>query len=146
MRPLHSLVYVSSANGDVTDDCLRHLLERAQARNALHAVTGLLLYDSGNFMQYIEGPADGLSIVYGHIQRDPLHTGIIELCWEEPTERAFIGWSMRARVLNAPWVGTPWQNHQDIDDRMATLATEENAGAALLRGFWQRGQHRRWQV
>ena len=99
MESLESLVYVSSAVQAVDDAELLHLLERARVRNTRCEVTGLLLFDAGNFMQYIEGPPNGLSEVYTHIKQDPLHTGLIELCRETPSHRAFGKWAMVARVF-----------------------------------------------
>ncbi len=54
MTQLYNLVYVSSAVRPPTEAELRHLLQRAQERNRTQGVTGVLLFDAGNFMQYIE--------------------------------------------------------------------------------------------
>ena len=99
---LHAIVYVSSAVHLPTVDELEHLLKRARERNLESAVTGLLLYGGGNFMQYIEGPHAALLHVYRIIQADPLHTGLIELMDDPVPTREFGGWSLAYRVTEMP--------------------------------------------
>jgi len=142
MTQLHSLVYVSSSARPVTDADLQHLLQRAQKRNGSCGVTGVLLFDAGNFMQYIEGPQEGLSTVYGHIRRDPLHTGIIELCNEAPAARAFEDWAMGAQMLDAAPGEGPWLVDSALEHRFKVGAVATGAAAALLQGFWHRGRRR----
>jgi hypothetical protein len=140
MELLESLVYVSSAVHPDSDAQLFQLLERARARNKRCDVTGLLLFDAGNFMQYIEGPGVGLFEVYEHIKRDPLHTGLIELCREQTDHRAFGSWSMVARVF-----GPSGQVRNVIADTdqgftIHSLSGAKGSAEILLRGFWQRSQ------
>lgn len=141
MEQLHSLVYVSSAVEPVTVEKLAYLLRRAQARNLAHDVTGVLLFDAGNFMQYIEGPREGLVEVYRHIKRDPMHAGIIELCSEQSASRSFADWAMGVRVFNAPDLAGSFLDAPALEQRLAEVPEAGSAGAALLRGFWRRGQH-----
>ena len=79
MSQLYTLVYVSTATRILSPGDLNELVLRGRARNVQHDVTALLIYDSGNFMQCIEGPSQGLATVYAHIRNSPLHRGIIEL-------------------------------------------------------------------
>jgi hypothetical protein len=140
MALLESLVYVSSAVHSLGDAQLCHLLERARARNQRCGVTGLLMFDAGNFMQYIEGPPAGLFEVYEQIKRDPLHTGLIELCREPISQRAFGDWAMASRVFEP--VGNVRSDVFDADQGFSlnALADAHASARILLRGFWQRGQ------
>ncbi len=140
MESLESLVYVSSAVQSVSEVRLRHLLERARSRNQRCDVTGLLLFDAGNFMQYIEGPHAGLSEVYEHIKRDDLHTGLIELCREQTSQRAFGDWAMAASVFE---LGGQRRNvifETDQGFNFNSLSAAHGSAGILLRGFWQRNQ------
>ena len=94
---LESIVYVSSATRLLSLDEIQHLLSRSRDRNLQHGVTGVLLYVGGNFMQYIEGPAAGLNVIYRIIQQDELHSGIIEVSREAVEQRQFGDWSMALR-------------------------------------------------
>ena len=91
---LHCLLYVSSAIRLLSEKEMEHLLSRARARNEEAGVTGILLHREGSFMQYLEGPKDGLAPIYRIIEQDPLHTGIIELINEPVSVREFPTWSM----------------------------------------------------
>jgi hypothetical protein len=70
---LTAVVYVSSAVDQLSDDNINYLLAKARERNLEHNITCLLLLIGGNFMQYIEGPADELELIYKIIQEDPMH-------------------------------------------------------------------------
>jgi hypothetical protein len=74
-------------------------LERSRERNGALGVTGLLLYKDGNFLQVLEGEADVVRPLFGKIERDPRHRGIIKVIDEEGAEREFPEWSMGFRDL-----------------------------------------------
>jgi hypothetical protein len=101
-HPLHAIVYVSSAVEPLTPAQIEHLLERARERNARAGVTGLLLYGDGSFMQYIEGPPEGLQPIYDIILADPLHRQINELLNEPIAEREFADWAMAYDSVTTP--------------------------------------------
>jgi hypothetical protein len=143
MASLDSLVYVSSAVHPVSDAQLFYLLERARSRNKRCDVTGLLLFDAGNFMQYIEGPDVGLSEVYEHITSDPLHTGLIELCREQTDHRVFGHWAMAARVFGPGGQVRNVITDQDQGVTVNLLSGAHGSAGILLRGFWQRSQRAR---
>lgn len=94
MARLHAIIYTSSAVRALAPHEIEHLLRRARERNARAGVTGLLLHDDGHFLQYIEGPPEGLLPIYDIILADPLHHRIHELMSESIGEREFDGWEM----------------------------------------------------
>lgn len=91
---LKSQIYVSSAVTPLDDQALMALLAQARRNNAAHGVTGMLLYDSGNFMQALEGPADAVDATFARIRRDSRHKSIIAMHAEYLMERAFADWTM----------------------------------------------------
>lgn len=91
---LDSLIYVSRAQRPLQQGDLEHLLVAARRRNAMYGVTGVLLYFDEAFMQYIEGPAPHLALIYRIIRRDPLHGGVNKIMQQEIAERVFGAWSM----------------------------------------------------
>ena len=76
MVPLSSLVYQSRAVAPMSEPDLQRLITTSQARNRKEGVTGLLIYDQGRFLQWLEGPAEGLGKVWQSISGDPRHTGV----------------------------------------------------------------------
>lgn len=135
---LDSLVYVSSAVRLLSFDDIAYLLKRARERNKEYGITGVLLYDQGNFMQYLEGPKDNLNVIYKIIQEDDQHTGIIILSRETIEKRQFGDWCMGFQTKDFEgYVGSPGKR-QLIE--LLLEHNQDNPGTAriLLHGFWER--------
>ena len=139
MASLHALVYVSSARRLLSLDDLDHLLGRARVRYERHGVTGVLLYNDGHFMQYLEGPAAGMSVVYAAIQQDTLHDGLIELLRDAPTRREFQEWSMGFRASAAIQMPEEPKADRILVDRLQVVGAPRSLSHALLNRFWQQG-------
>jgi hypothetical protein len=76
MVPLSSLVYQSRAVSPLSDAELERLMAAAQSRNRTEGVTGLLVYDQGRFLQWLEGPPEGLGRIWQSIREDRRHTAV----------------------------------------------------------------------
>jgi hypothetical protein len=98
---LFSLTYVSSAKAAFSARELRELLKVCNRNNRERAVTGMLLYKDGNFMQVLEGAEPVVRGVYHAISRDPRHRSLITLLEREEPQRHFPGWSMGFADLGA---------------------------------------------
>ena len=98
------LCYVSSAVGKFTQDELVELLAKAREKNARLGVTGMLLYDDGNFMQVLEGPKETVKALYDTITKDRRHHGYIVIDEDELPARQFSDWSMGFSNLIDPEV------------------------------------------
>ena len=136
---MESIVYVSSAVRLLSLEEVGYLLARARERNGEYGVTGVLLYIGGNFMQYIEGPADSLDVIYKIIQDDKLHSGIILVSREAIEKRQFGDWSMAFQTREFEgYVGSPGEGR--LIDKIMELPTEKPSSARIvLRSFWERG-------
>lgn len=140
MNDLQALVYVSTAAHQLSQTEIAHLLERARARNAKEQVTGVLLYSHGNFMQYLEGPAEGLGRVYERIVADPLHHGIIELVREPIREREFADWTMAFRSISAYGMASPCTFDPVFIAKIEPAAAAATVTHDLLSKFWNKGR------
>lgn len=87
--PLSSLVYESRAVVPLSEPDLDLLIHSAQARNRREGITGLLVYDEGRFLQWLEGPTDALGRVWKSISQDRRHAGISVLGQSTTTVRFF---------------------------------------------------------
>jgi len=87
------LLYASRAvaPGSVAID---EILAQSRQGNPSSGITGILCYGGGIFLQAIEGGRTPVSELYSHIQRDPRHTDVVLLHYEEISERRFSGWTM----------------------------------------------------
>ncbi|ARQ89752.1 MULTISPECIES: BLUF domain-containing protein [Stenotrophomonas] len=99
--PLRAIAYVSRALPELSVDRLQALVEDAARFNKLAGVTGVLLHDGDRFLQYIEGPPDGIDSVYERILQAGSHIDIIELARGRLGQRQFPYWSMRALPVDA---------------------------------------------
>lgn len=92
--PLHRLTYVSTITRPLEDAELDALVAQARANNANLEITGLLLFNSLNFLQTLEGPRNAVEQVFAAITRDSRHHGVVRVQAEDTGERAFASWSM----------------------------------------------------
>ena len=92
---LQAIAYASEAVPDLGTDGLEQMVKRSIVHNQLAGVTGLLLFDGRRFLQYIEGPDDGLAVIYARIIYSSLHTDVIELARGKVAQRRMPYWSMR---------------------------------------------------
>ncbi|MEQ8514274.1 MAG: BLUF domain-containing protein, partial [Chromatocurvus sp.] len=96
MAGLIHIVYISSSTSGtmLSENDLMPLLEQSRARNARQNVTGMLLYNSGTFMQALEGDACDVTEIYRDICADPRHTNVVTLVNQPIAERTFASWEM----------------------------------------------------
>lgn len=95
------LVYISSANYMINEREIVSIVNAARINNEKAGITGILLYNNGNFMQLIEGKDDVIKKLYDKISADPRHHTIKLLLREQITHRNFDGWQMGYRNLNS---------------------------------------------
>jgi hypothetical protein len=121
--PLRAIVYASDASAGFDQAKVENLIVDAERFNRLAGVTGVLLFDGQRFLQYIEGPVDGLEAVFARISSSRSHTGVMELARGTIGKRLFPYWAMHAvpvetmdtsRLVAASWA--------EIDDEKATAA------------------------
>ena len=87
------LLYASRAV-DTSPDAIESILRQSRAHNPASGVTGVLCYGGGIFLQVLEGGRMAVNELYGHILRDPRHTDVVLLHYQEIAEREFVGWTM----------------------------------------------------
>jgi methanogenic corrinoid protein MtbC1 len=88
------LTYKSKAayNPSVSD--LEELVHKARQRNRSVGVTGMLLYENGKFLQTLEGPPEGLKLIWSAIQEDKRHSHIEVLSEHVVSSRLFSDWDL----------------------------------------------------
>jgi hypothetical protein len=92
---LHQVVYCSRAADGVDDAEVARIVATAQRCNPVHGITGLLVFGSGVFFQWIEGPRAHIEQLMALLHRDPRHRDIVALSeTEEVRERLFPAWDM----------------------------------------------------
>lgn len=128
--PIRAVVYVSSAGEEIAGDKLGlsngkldHIVDDAARFNRNAGVTGVLLFDGERFLQYMEGPEDGLSVSYSRVLGASSHNGIVELQRGRVGQRRLPFWPMKwlpvapeelRRLAHADW--TRFNQRGDAED------------------------------
>lgn len=133
---LHAFAYVSTAREGLEVPDLDALLADATSFNRMAGVTGVLMFDGSRFLQYIEGPRDGVASVHARILNARRHGSISELASGDLQSRWFPRWTMANRMIDAATldsiVTAPWQG---FDNAPASCSH----GFALLLQAWTGG-------
>lgn len=98
VQTLKFLVYTSEAVMRFYPDDLEALLTSARAHNHSAGITGILLYKSNRFIQFLEGPPAEVDALMERIERDPRHTTVRVVIDELVNDRQFDDWSMGYQV------------------------------------------------
>jgi len=88
------LLYVSRAADNVTPATVDAIIAQSRKHNPDEGITGLLCHSGNVFMQVLEGGRQAVNATYARILRDPRHTEVELLLYEEISERRFAGWTM----------------------------------------------------
>jgi len=92
---LYNIVYCSTATAGVDAAAVDDIIAYARRHNPAHGITGLLVFGSGVFVQWLEGPRDNVRHLFASLHKDPRHESIVLLNeTEEIRERLFPHWDM----------------------------------------------------
>ncbi|UZK69069.1 BLUF domain-containing protein [Sphingomonas sp. S1-29] len=122
---LYTFVYCSRAAEGVDDMEVDRIIESAQRYNLAKGITGVLVFGSGVFFQWIEGPPAEVQKLIANLHGDPRHYDIVPLDRsEEKRERLYPNWEMER--VEADDIRTVLQDALES-------AEDENNVAALRR-------------
>ena len=94
-RAIHNLVYCSRAAPGMNDDSISRIIATAKHHNPRFGITGLLVFGSGIFFQWLEGPKDNVTSLYKMISADLRHSDVVLLTKEDEfRDRLFPNWDM----------------------------------------------------
>lgn len=92
---LYHFVYCSRAADGVDDVEVGRIVEQAQRHNLARGITGVLVFGSGVFFQWIEGPPGEIQKLIASLHGDSRHYDIVSLDQsEEERERLYPNWDM----------------------------------------------------
>jgi hypothetical protein len=98
-QSVYHVLYRSQATYFPNEAQLQDLLEWSRTYNAHHAITGLLLYSEGQFLQLVEGPEAQIHRLYDRIQQDVRHQHVLTLSEGPGPQRWFTDWHMALGYL-----------------------------------------------
>ena len=91
---IRQVIYVSQAADQLNIAELGDILRSACTKNAANSITGILLYNHGQFLQVIEGPPENIESLLCSLKLDRRHECISVLSDSIIPEREFEYWLM----------------------------------------------------
>ena len=117
---LYNMVYCSRATMGVDDAAVARIIEVSRRSNPERGITGLLVFGSGIFFQWLEGPRDNVISLMERLKTDPRHENVVLLTEsEEVRERLFPDWAME--------LVTTTDIRDVLQDALDTASDEKNA-------------------
>lgn len=142
-----SLLYRSTALQPPTERELGQLIRSSQLRNRALGITGMLVYENGQYLQSLEGPPDAMEQIWSSIRRDPRHCSIEILKQTLTPGRMFSGWDMKL-LRRAPGDLKSRENSLQAIERLQdevplmtrlALEGEQDALTQIVQDFVARG-------
>ena len=91
-----NILYCSHATSVLTEDELKKIVKKSQENNPGRAITGLLVYGGGMFLQWLEGPRREVEALMTTLSTDPRHETIVRLqVLDGLKERLYPKWAMQ---------------------------------------------------
>jgi Sensors of blue-light using FAD len=137
LTAIYNVVYCSHASAGVDDAEVQRIIATARRHNHEHGITGMLVFGSGIFFQWLEGPRDNVTALMSRLRADPRHQNVIELSeTEEVRERLFPEWDMefvtsddiREVLLDARDSASDPQHAQALGHLLAELDSGQLSG------------------
>lgn len=92
---LYQTSYCSRAAADMDDAAVERIIASSHKNNPEHGITGLLVFGSGLFFQWLEGPRWEVLALMEMLKTDARHEHMVVLSEsEELRERLFPNWDM----------------------------------------------------
>ncbi len=92
---LETFVYCSRAAETIDEAEVARIIDFSQRRNAARGITGVLVFGSGVFFQWIEGPPAAVQGLIASLHGDLRHHDVVALDQNvEKRERLYEGWDM----------------------------------------------------
>ncbi|SET06555.1 BLUF domain-containing protein [Hymenobacter actinosclerus] len=130
---MHHIVYSSQVVGELSEGLLREMLVQFRTKNRQADITGILLYCDGQVLQVLEGERAVIEQLYGQIERDWRHSGVVKLADGPVSWREFPEWSMAFAVASPATFASlagycnpdnPWQPRNEAGRLVRELIRE----------------------
>ena len=130
------LLYSSTATQDFWPNDLFELVEKSRRKNAEHALTGMLLFHEGQFLQLLEGPEPAVRDCFAVVERDPRHHLVKVLLTGECQQRDFPEWTMGFERPGDAWNLPPaWSTILEHGLNSGAASEHPSAAKDLLLSF-----------
>ena len=129
---MYYIVYLSSASKLFTEDELKEIVDISVKNNTRLGITGMMLYNEGNFIQVLEGEEEIVKNRYSIIERDSRHFGMLVITDGHVENRTFPSWSMGFKIIPA-LVFSQFDQLKNPKERLSN--DDSHPAIALLKSF-----------
>jgi hypothetical protein len=98
---MYTICYVSSARVGITQEELTNLFGITEENNSAHNITGILLYESGKFLQVLEGNEVVLKNLFEKIEADSRHNNIFVILNQKCKRKIFENYASRFSIVKS---------------------------------------------
>lgn len=92
-KQLKYCVFASATHGNFGEEQLAELSAEYKKSLSEDGVTGVMLYEDGNFFQVIEGDADKIDAAYKRFSAEKHTHKVVKIIEEEQDQRSFAHWT-----------------------------------------------------
>ncbi|MET0876917.1 MAG: BLUF domain-containing protein [Tardiphaga sp.] len=132
---MFQIIYISTATVPFSAADLDALLQKARVRNESAALTGMMVYSQGEFLQALEGETAAVLETFARIEQDARHSDVVTLRRGPiPSGRMFETWSMGFKDVTD--VGKA-KGAVRINDRIVLSRFDEFSAADFLQACSQ---------
>ncbi|RYG96890.1 MAG: BLUF domain-containing protein [Alphaproteobacteria bacterium] len=93
------IIYASQARSDLRQSDIDEVVRLSVIKNGERGITGVLAFDGNQIVQILEGPQEAIENLYGRIQVDCRHQGVVTLANHEIDRPHFPDWTMVKRSI-----------------------------------------------
>ena len=141
MDTLTHLIYASTSLHEFDKPELLILLTKARAANARLGITGMLLCETNNFFQVLEGPESAVVSLFDQISGDKRHRGVVRIIQEPIAARSFGDWTMSFSNFTRAELGTIDGLNDFFEENSVFTQLDSGRAKKLLAAF----QGGRWR-
>lgn len=91
---VRQILYISDARFALSEKEIENILKISRQKNSDRAVTGILIYSDGVFIQALEGETDVIGQLYATIADDARHKNVEIISDRTIPKRNFADWAM----------------------------------------------------
>jgi hypothetical protein len=100
---IHTICYSSKAIDTLQEEGLEHIYNTTYTNNSTRNVTGILLFELGNFFQVLEGEKEIIMPLYEiKIKKDPRHHSIFEIINKPKQKALFLDYRTDFNIIRTP--------------------------------------------
>jgi hypothetical protein len=98
---LKTICYISDSRESESIENVKRIYDKAKQNNSKRNITGILIYQNGNYLQVLEGDEKYVDLTFSKIKFDPRHKNIIKVINNSIEQRIFEDYNFGFSVVKS---------------------------------------------